>query len=392
MLCFLLGIFFIGNYSHAQPLNPHKEITTLQTQCQTMQQMLVEEIDRLTEQRQEENTFHLIGNFCKAVKTVDLSCKQIDNQRYDARDSLFLYFLCDTVGESETSHQEKSFFWKNFSKDGYLKIDDIKNLDIIPEKTLWRACNPNKTVMNSCNIHFYAPKILQKIFNEYFNIKQLQIFGIKDITESHKKIANRFSQIHFNNLSICEGNTYRKTCGILQDFIKNIQQTAKNTTILDIKKLSKYTSVDCSNIHRSWYDMLYCSLLGDDINDQTSFNNLLYNELFWYQIFLEYYSVYTKENPVAYLSYRENKLLDTYAKQTVIWKRISHYNNMTKTFKKALPLAIKKLQEIRMTLPLHIGLLMYQEDLANIRVPLGNMYSPIRTLYDKLRNVQDANS
>jgi len=46
------------------------------------------------------------------------------------------------------------------------------------------------------------------------------------------------------------------------------------------------------------------------------------------------------------------------------------------------------LSEISWTFPLHIGMVMYQEHANIFMKDLAKIYPPIRTLFDKFRNVQ----
>lgn len=376
LLCIFISLVFF-------PVSAQEEhLELIKKQWEIINHTRVETIENIS--RSTMNTELLIKNFCESLHTFTLSYKQIEHQIYDARQSLFVYFLC------ESWWAKREIFSKKFSKDGYLKNDMIKSLDIIPSRKIKSDCNPNQTDMNSCEIHFYYPKLMQALLNDYFNIKQLQVFWIQDIQGEYEKKANHFSEQYFTQLKICESEDYKKTCNILKDFIKNAETTAEHTKIIDVKKLSESNS-DCSDIYSKNYDLLYCGLLWDSIYSDLSFNNILYNELFRYMLFLDYYSSQIEDAPHKYLSLQEQEKNITVQK-TLVQHKISTYKNMSTTIKQALRISLQKIQDIKNTLPLHIWLLMYQEDLASIRKAMGNMYSPIRTLFDKLRNVQDANS
>jgi len=49
---------------------------------------------------------------------------------------------------------------------------------------------------------------------------------------------------------------------------------------------------------------------------------------------------------------------------------------------------MKSLREMAVTFPIHIGLLIYYEDLYRLRKELVKMVTPLYTLSEKLRNVQ----
>lgn len=54
----------------------------------------------------------------------------------------------------------------------------------------------------------------------------------------------------------------------------------------------------------------------------------------------------------------------------------------------AVDMSMRSLREMAATFPIHIGLLIYYEDLYRLRKELVKMVTPLYTLSDKLRNVQ----
>jgi hypothetical protein len=50
------------------------------------------------------------------------------------------------------------------------------------------------------------------------------------------------------------------------------------------------------------------------------------------------------------------------------------------------------LSRVEYSLPIHVWFLMYQEDLKLFMWSLPKIFTPLRTLSDKLQNVQDADS
>jgi hypothetical protein len=53
--------------------------------------------------------------------------------------------------------------------------------------------------------------------------------------------------------------------------------------------------------------------------------------------------------------------------------------------------SIRQLWNLESSYPIHIGFLMYQEDLLNMRDNLAKIYLPIHQLHYKLENVQSKN-
>ena len=60
--------------------------------------------------------------------------------------------------------------------------------------------------------------------------------------------------------------------------------------------------------------------------------------------------------------------------------------------KQAISDSMRSLSKIEYALPIHVGFLMYQEDAILFMKSLPKIYTPLRTLSDKLQNVQDADS
>jgi hypothetical protein len=101
---------------------------------------------------------------------------------------------------------------------------------------------------------------------------------------------------------------------------------------------------------------------------------------------MEYYSTSLLRNPnLSNINSTSNaeKIADN--KEKVIW--IQQNNTRIRI---ALSDSLRTLSEISQTFPLHIWLTMYQENANLFMKELSKIYPPIRTLADKLRNVQRA--
>ena len=69
-------------------------------------------------------------------------------------------------------------------------------------------------------------------------------------------------------------------------------------------------------------------------------------------------------------------------------ERISLVNDQIFKSKQAITLSLRSLTEMTYSFPVHIGFLMYHEDAKFFMEKSSKLYAPVRTLYDKLRNVQ----
>ena len=187
-------------------------------------------------------------------------------------------------------------------------------------------------------------------------------------------------------IKICDPSNkqyYTKSCKYLSNYMKKANQLLIKTKVVDVKKLTEQNkNFDCDNKFSE--NILYCGLLGSDNNLSDNFLNLIYNEYLWYRLFMEYYSTNLSTNPdLSNLISNSNaeKLKDN--KEKIIWLQ----QNNTK-IKKALSDSLRTLSEIAQTFPLHIWFTMYQENANIFMKELSKIYPPIRTLADKLKNVQ----
>lgn len=323
--------------------------------------------------------------FCANVaslKCIDSSDWENTADYFDASQSLFLTVLCNSVniGIPYLSWNEvlkkKSFldFWMVSSSTWVYE----------PCHRSWR--------MNSCDYAYYLPQIFNKIENDMFNVRQARFFGVNELSDSFstEEAANQFSisMMPWLNIQpwlgawICDSNSiyYKSTCKTLKNYVKDANNLLRNTKIIDIEKLQELKdSADCEN-HPD-FNILYCWLLWT--NSEYRFLNAVYNEYFWYKLFLTYYSSYI--NWVGFLDADYKTQEEKYEKNQ---ERISLINDQLSKSKTAITLSLRSLTEMTYSFPVHIGFLMYQEDAKFFMENSSKLYAPIRTLYDKLRNVQ----
>ena len=149
------------------------------------------------------------------------------------------------------------------------------------------------------------------------------------------------------------------------------------TEIIDVKNLSTDNStVNCDSDFDS--HILYCGLLWSQNLPLYSLVRVVYNEYFWYDLFMSYYE---------------------YNLMSVEWEDASlfvekAYKSKEQVYrsKQAITQALSSLSKVEYSLPIHLWFLMYQEDLNLFMWSLPKIFTPLRTLSDKLQNVQDADS
>jgi hypothetical protein len=126
---------------------------------------------------------------------------------------------------------------------------------------------------------------------------------------------------------------------------------------------------------------LTCGLYGNEIK---YFIDLVYNELLFYALFVDYYS-YLLQNKSDFKNW------DIIEFQTKLTKNQKRVETMAMNFEKsreAIQTTIKILKELQYSFPIHIGFLLYSEDIYKFTNGMNKTLTPIYTLHDILRNVQ----
>lgn len=328
---------------------------------------------------------NLTKEFCQNVATlkcIDSSDWDYVVDYFDASQSVFLTILCNSVnmGSPYLSWNEvllkKSFF----------------DLWIVKSKTWYLESCHRSGSMNNCEYAYYLPQIFNKIANDMFNVRQARFFGVNELSDSFspEEAANQFSlsMMPWLNIQpwlsawICDSNStyYKSTCKTLKNYMKDANNLLKNTKVISIENLQKLKdSADCEN-HPD-LDILYCWLLWT--NSEYRFLNAVYNEYFWYRLFLSYYSIY-----IDWYDFLDGSYNDQTEKYEENLERISLVNDQISKSKQAITLSLRSLTEMTYSFPIHVGFLMYHEDAKLFMENSSKLYAPIRTLYDKLRNVQ----
>lgn len=342
--------------------------------CQTP----IEELKFSLLQGSQANVRNMVGEFCR--KTSEIKC--IDNEDFfDANQSVFLTLLCDNVWESEKFTKiirkwDDSILFKTwFTQFGIYDYvlsssDSTSNLD---------KCDYVTSIMNWCNLAEQLPKMFNEIINVYFNVKQADIYWVDDFSSDFNPeiAANKFSSENFVWLKICDSESeyYKKSCKYLKNYMKDAMNLIKKSKIINLNKLIK---VDCNEEFND--NLIYCWLLGD-VSTNDSFLNLIYNEYMWYEVFMSYYSYNLSVEP----NYSESKNDGSESRDKILLAK-----DQTFKIRQAITIALRSLSEMSSSFPIHIWFTMYQEDANMLMKKLSKIYSPIRTLYDKLRNVQEA--
>ena len=338
------------------------------------------------------NVLSLTNHFCQNVhqmKCSDSRDGEYSVDYFDASQSVFLSVLCNTVWENIDEAWTWILHYYN-ENDNYLKKKDFFDFNIVPETWYLEPCHP-RWKMNNCDYSHKLPSIFNEIMDDFFAIKQARNFWINNLKDSFvaDDAANLFSIGAFPWLElqpwlekgICDpaSKYYKTTCKTLKGYMTDARNLLKNTQVINVEGLDDREWVDCENYFKN--NILYCGLLWS--KSDYKFINTVYNEYLWYNLFLSYYSFYIDgpdyldETPTKYNDRLEENKEKIFLVQDQLLKS-----------KKAITTSLKSLSEITYSFPLHVWFLMYQEDAKLFMENISKIYAPIRTLYDKLRNVQ----
>ncbi len=307
----------------------------------------------------------LIYKFCNSV--FEEGPIAIKNYVLDPSRSLFLFNLCQ-LGD----YPVDDFVAKKISKNNF--------------EPAHRACYFNNSLTNECPLAQETSQLFKDIMDEYFNLKEINILGVGDV--EIKKSIEKFSKKYF--LSSCdqkwsflldnqgEGLCYHpQTYDFLKQVIESLMEEVDKTYFVDWYKLLRSE------------DEFYAkgfSVATLQLSDADWFRNIVWNELYFYLLWMESYKQWMLSNekllpflPPWGIKEREN----------IVQKEIAIANSQVSYTVDAVQKAFDMLKQIQKTFPLHVGFKVYLEDLKKFRNSLAKVYTPLHQLYYKIRNVQN---
>lgn len=321
----------------------------------------------------------LIKTYCTVV--FDSPSFTNDGFAYAPDQSAFVDLLCSRVGV--VSKNVLADIWALLSKDFSLTsvFQDIHYMSDGDTKTDFCAYGSD---LSECNISKQVPKLFNMIINDYINLKQPSLYAFAPGVDP-EVAANTFAANYFDkDLKICSTDgprLYPKTCKALKKYMQDAKKTFADVQIFDVDKITKPLAAGICEPSDASYNLLLCGLYGDGQNSLQRFLNLTYNEMFYYRLFVQYYTwmITTKPEILKLLAQDTNAAVFTRTKNIqneLIWSQW------------ALTMSMRMLRDFYTAFPLHIWFLMYQEDLRSVAKPLGSLYTPISQLYYTLQHVQ----
>lgn len=321
------------------------------------------------------------------------------DQRYRHESSLFVAIVCDSI----SALMSWTIAWTPIA-DNTLPIQDKKRIF----SWLWLICPPvsansdtNLVPHNCVSIPpSYKPyskndqtqidyqrlmlNTITPLLNDIANISTARIYGATDTTRTKKTrdLANEYLTWHYATVGhITESKPYTQTTAHLQSYIQAGNRIYRNMKIIDlsdekVKALPDGQRKDflINTAGWTWY---------------TDMVDVLYNEYFFYQLFSAILVSY-QENirstitdiPPALRQPGQNdtKFYINQHKQHILHNHTTIIDTIDDT--------LKELNQLQSRFPIHIGLMLYQEDLLTMRNSFAKIYLPIHQLHYKLENVQ----
>ena len=294
---------------------------------------------------------------------------------FTLQDSLFVRALCNARDTSLVPEDMKD---QIFIKDFHKKLSLQQYYDMEDECSM-----PSR---NRCDMSRYVSIIYTSLMSDIFKIKRahfLQVYSVDKFSEKSERIANIFAtyfRMKETNASDYQ-HKYPKTSSMIDNNQSFFLKSLSSLVMLDNDVL--YQTAEEENCMLSdpvgWF---VCALhsTGDGVNQH--FTNFVYHEYLNYRIFLDYYTNQLQKL-ISSSSDSEAERKDAYflEMETLIRQR--------DLYEQALLASLSDFQDFVTTYPLHVGLVLYQEELLRFRDKYAaKILPPFYSLYQKLRNVQ----
>lgn len=301
---------------------------------------------------------------------------------YNPKQSVFIHIVCGPYGFisqfEEPNQNPKTYFYK----------DDWITLGIYWTTQDDIACK-SSFAMTDCDIPQVFTSILHRILNDMFDIKQSQLYGWLTQADDPKTRFNDFTANYFVWLELCPDKkcNYPKTENRLLAYFKKAKWLIKKLDIINLDHINdqiKSRYFDCTYPFKPTYNLVVCWFWSEKSASLEQFISMVENEIFFYRLFMAHYMWWIQaerrllNETDSWLNRAAEKAAEIIAKtqQQIAWTQ------------DAVDMSMRSLREMTATFPIHIGLLIYYEDLYRLRKELVKIVTPLYTLSEKLRNVQ----
>ncbi len=358
--------------------------------------------DKLQQINQKETNLtkkQILRNFCDTVVghgPVSTTIADSKLVTYDPSQSMFLYITCHGFVPDT--------FFKDFLHDeeeGYIdpEFRSLQSLDLICEPRT--GDDPNEIrqpvgcvpgcetpTMADCDFSLLFPQVLRQLNNDITNMWMGIAYGVTQVsseTTTNAELANQFG-VRYLTTILCnrDGGSclYPKTHKLLTTFLTQAKKHLKKTKIVNTDILLKNAN-KCSNPEAP-EDMRICAFWGNIIV-LAPIADLMYNEIFYYEMLMAYYKSFLVANPFIgdfELSTVRTKNLKKAAEE------IDRINFESTLHIKAVATSMRMIAQTYAYFPMHIALNAYHEGAVTFRNTLARAYQPLHQLHYKLQNVQ----
>ena len=322
------------------------------------------------------NKYNLVKTFCNNVN-------KYDNGEFNSKDSLFLTILCTkTWIETDYSSNTDISLKENPLKD-YEKL--FENAKEDKNKWIYAKCKINwwyttdPESLNNINFSCVSSSAFNELVNDYLNIATYVAYWWFGTKTWLKKF-----EWDFFTWIICEDSylysdddnkkwcIHTKTYKYFDDLVSWLNNWIKNLYFLDVSPDDVYNKISWEK----WSNHLL------NVKDK------IYNELYFYSIFLKYYASMI-ELEYTSLSIKSDNLNWIKQVQLVNQEEVQQAKKNIILARYTIKRSFAVLKDVYWTLPLHIWYMALKEDISELMKSLAKIYTPIDQLRTKLKNVQD---
>lgn len=347
------------------------------------------------------NPYTMFGNMCKNLEKV---VTEDYNIIYDPRQSLFVTMFCNSLPDLQDNQTGKTLFYDDDKWiSPYLKRQTLRDLGFIclPGQTANDGCIAASRASNN-DYHYMMTKLMLEIQNERSNVALARLYGVSTIDESEREQINNMIARSYNAIGHqTVQKDYPKTVKKMEAYSRAGNKLLKKLQIIDLTMIEKEKSTLDTHqlclLHALFFSQIDQKIPLNCISSKEannrSYTHLLYNELFFYTLFSSTYAQYLDQFEFGKDSSDSNQrmpwLRDLVSRDalSIIRANIaSQRNSIIQTTNQTS----KALRDFESYFILHIGMLMYQEDLIDFRWRLARLYLPLHQLHYKIENVQKA--
>lgn len=348
--------------------------------------------------QEDKQAYNIFSNLCDSILTKD-NITTPEWNIYSPKESIFVAIICNS-SKGEKKDKTAKISEEILPINKILKRKNIRDMGIICSQSQIGSLDGSASIgdtdcedrsfNNNLDYPFIFQKTITQVQNDRVNLSLARIYGTIDSTLTEKELANEYIENHFNTIGVLpEAKNYPDTYKRLTEYIKNGKTIQKETYFIDYKKVKDNESSINGNIA----DFFFINSESKTPPNYHKINtDILYNELFFYTLFT---SVYTEYLNRFWDSNKENIPISWWQKNITIWEAIIlqrwRIQIQIENIKNAVSESIRQLWNLESSYPIHIGFLMYQEDLLNMRDNLAKIYLPLHQLHYKLENVQSKN-